>query len=612
MPPDRPDSPEPGERLTHCAECGAALAHDQRYCLHCGERRGPLPGPVAGCVSAIADPDPIIVIPASDEDAAAAGPVGWLPRPTVAALAVMSFLSFGVVTGSLTTPGGVASLARTLVLSLPASAPPTSTVSASSGSGSGGGGGGSAPASTAASAPATTQTQQTVTVSASTTSTSSTTGSGGLLNLPPIKHVFVIMLDGQGYTQSFGAPSSDPYLAKTLRDQGELINDYYGVASSPLANEIALISGQGPTEDTAQDCPVYTDIAATGKGADNQVLGNGCVYPEATTTLPDELTDNGDTWGAYIQGIDQGPAGQPTSCRYPTAGQPDPNQTVQADDPYVTWRNPFVYFGSLTGNTTECQQDDVGLTQLAKALKKVYTTPNFTYIAPDPCDDGSEEPCTPGAPAGMGPADTFLKTVVPEIEKSPAYKADGLIVITFDQAPQSGPDADDSSCCDQPTFPNLTGQPSGTGTTTTGTTTSATTTSGSSTTTGTTTGTSTTGTSTTATTTAGTTTTGTTTTTGSTSGAPTTTTTTTSPTTSTSTSSTTTTGTTGTPPGGGMVGALLLSQYVKANSEDTEDEFNDFSLLKTIEDLFQIKHLGYSNDSSLPEFDPSVFNASSQ
>ena len=40
------------------------------------------------------------------------------------------------------------------------------------------------------------------------------------------------------------------------------------------------------------------------------------------------------------------------------------------------------------------------------------------------------------------PLDGFLRSVVPEIEQSAAYKDNGLIAITFDEAPQSGPSAD--------------------------------------------------------------------------------------------------------------------------------------------------------------------------
>ena len=55
----------------------------------------------------------------------------------------------------------------------------------------------------------------------------------------------------------------------------------------------------------------------------------------------------------------------------------------------------------------------------------------------------------------MAGANRFLKSVVPEIKHSPAFKDGGLIAITFDQAPQTGPDADSSACCGPSSYPNL-------------------------------------------------------------------------------------------------------------------------------------------------------------
>ncbi len=98
------------------------------------------------------------------------------------------------------------------------------------------------------------------------------------------------------------------------------------------------------------------------------------------------------------------------------------------------------------------------LTQLATDLKSADSTPTLSYIVADPCHDGSDTPCAPHAKAGPAAADAFLKSVVPGILTSPAYKADGLIAITYDQAPQTGPNADTTSCCGNPkSYPNLIG-----------------------------------------------------------------------------------------------------------------------------------------------------------
>lgn len=59
----------------------------------------------------------------------------------------------------------------------------------------------------------------------------------------------------------------------------------------------------------------------------------------------------------------------------------------------------------------------------------------------------------------MAGAESFLETVVPEIESSPAYTVGGMIAITFAQAPQTGPAADQRSCCVTPEYPNLKADP---------------------------------------------------------------------------------------------------------------------------------------------------------
>jgi hypothetical protein len=354
------------------------------------------------------------------------------------------------------------------------------------------------------------------------------------------------MLSQEGYNETFSASSTDSYLNKTLPSQGELIPGYYAVAGSPLANEIALLSGQGPTQQTAANCPTYNPLTSTGTGYHGQVLGDGCVYPASTQTLMDQLTAAHKTWRAYIEGMT-------SSCSHPGLGTANPGP-ASTSQPYAAWTNPIVFFQSISSK--DCHADDVGLGQLKKDLKTESKTPSFSYIAPSPCDDGSATPCATGAAAGLGPADRFLQSVISEIKGSPAYKSGGLILVTADEAPQTGAGADSTSCCSQPTFPNL--PPPATPTTTTPTTTTGTTTTG------------------------------------------TTTTTTTDTTTTPTTSTTTTTPTTpGTPPGGGQVGLLLISKWVKPNDIDPIDTFNHFSLLKGIEELFGLKELGYAKVSGL-------------
>jgi phosphatidylinositol-3-phosphatase len=379
----------------------------------------------------------------------------------------------------------------------------------------------------------------------------------GSSTLPPVKHVFVIMLSDQPYASVFGPSSGAPYLAKTLERRGELLVRYYGVAHDELANEIALVSGQGPTPQTEVNCPTYADVAPATPGADGQVLGQGCVYPASTETLAGQLSAKHLTWRAYVEGASaeaDSAAGESQiggGCTHPTLGAADPtvDQTLPAAQTpagptadqaptayeatagtaYATFRNPFLYFHSVIDGSA-CTSDDVGIDRLTADLASAHGAPSLSYIVPSLCDDGDPTPCAPGRPAGLAPAESFLHRIVPRILASKSYKHGGLLVITVDQAPSSGVYADSSSCCDQPAFPALPPPPALPG------------------------------------------------------------------------------GGTARPTGGGQVGALLLSPYVKPGTT-SEETFNHFSLLRTIEDLFGLAHLGYAALPKVEAFGASVFNA---
>ena len=528
-----------------------------------------------------------------------------LPGPRAAAVAVMGMLAFGLTIGSLVGGTSVETLASAplIVVGLAHTTPASQVVQSAPGS-QDAGSAGAAPA--AATPAATAQQPAQVAAAPSTSPTPADTGTtpAGSSGLPPVKHVFLIVLSDRGFAHSFGAGAPSGYLGSGLRRQGELVQNYYGVAGAPLANEIALVSGQGPTAQTATDCPSFSRIAPAKRGPRGQVLGTGCVYPSGTKTLANQLTTAGHTWKAYVAGVG---AGARTACRVSRFGSRQAQ--VAGRSSYVAWRNPFLYFRSLTAGAA-CRQSEVGIGQLGKDVKSASTAPAFAYIIPPACATGGEAPCKAGASTGLAAANRFLKSVVPKIRRSAAYKDDGLIAITFDQAPQTGPNADPSACCSSPTvYPNLRRlttppavPPAAMGTDTSTSTTVATTTTGATTTT---TGTTSTGTTTTDTTTTdATTTTGTTTATAPATTTPATTTpATTTPATSLGAGETTPTG------GGGQVGLLLISRYVKPNSIDVVDYFNHFSLLASIENLFGMHRLGYAGIPGLPVFGLGVFNA---
>jgi hypothetical protein len=253
--------------------------------------------------------------------------------------------------------------------------------------------------------------------------------------LPPVKHLFLIVLGENSFEEAFGKTSAAPYLAQTLAEKGELLSNYYAVTKGNLANQIALLSGQGPTPETAANCPAYADITPGTVSVEGQVEGTGCVYPTATETLPGQLTEKKLKWKAYVE----------------DRAAPCAHEEGSLD--------PFVYFHSIV-DSPECAQNDVGLDRLATDLASAEKTPTLSYIVPNACHDGGEVPCEPNQPVGALEAEAFLQRVVPAIEASPAYKeGGGLIAITSTQARQTGATPDASSCCIAPKYPNLPADP---------------------------------------------------------------------------------------------------------------------------------------------------------
>jgi hypothetical protein len=242
----------------------------------------------------------------------------------------------------------------------------------------------------------------------------------------PVKHVFVISLTSPGYEQSLGAQSQMPYLSATLRPQGELLSNYTLLGEGALANGIAAVSGQPPNAATSAGCPTHEEFSSTTANSNGVLVGSGCVYPVETQTLADQLTLDKLSWRAYADGMVD-PSGKPANCVYPNPGEGSgPTQPGG----YAASQNPFVYFHSLL-DLGDCSENDLPLEQLSKDLGKADKTPSYSFIAPTPCNAGTAGQCPAGAPEGAASADAFLSTWVPKILASPAYKADGLLVVTF-------------------------------------------------------------------------------------------------------------------------------------------------------------------------------------
>ena len=289
--------------------------------------------------------------------------------------------------------------------------------------------------------------------------------------LPPIHHVFVITLENETSSATFGNPSADPYLAETLKGEGAYVPNYYGTGHESNDNYIAMVSGQAPNLQNQGDCQIYDQflgigplITGTGTPLDGQAPGTGCVFPTSVPDLATQLHDSGDTWKGYMEDMGNVPSRESAQCGHPTLDTQDKTQSAVAGDGYVSRHDPFVYFQSIIGDPTYCAAHVVPLGSsssnatagLVHDLKMADTTPDFSFIVPDVCDDGHDYPCTNENLHGgsaLGDIDVFLQQWVPIIQASPAYNQDGLIIITFDEA-AGPPNGDSSSCCNELPGPN--------------------------------------------------------------------------------------------------------------------------------------------------------------
>jgi phospholipase C len=368
--------------------------------------------------------------------------------------------------------------------------------------------------------------------SVASTGPSSTTVS---FKLSDIKHVFVIVLENESYSSTFGTPDDDPYLASTLVSEGALLTNFYGVGHDSLDNYVAMISGQPPTTDTQDDCPQFVSVTGS-LGPGGIETGDGCVYPPDVKTVASQLTSAGLTWKAYMQDMGNVPSRESAACGHPTVGSPDLTELAVSGDGYATRHDPFMYFSSIIDDQQSCDSHVVALgspsgqmpssaepkeTGLADDLRSIATTPNFSFITPNLCEDGHDFPCVnqPSGASAYADYDSFLETWVPLITSSPAFKSSGMLLVTFDEAETGA--AADASCCGERPGPAA-AEPGKNG------------------------------------------------------------------------------------PGGGIVGAVVLSPFVRPGTVSRTD-YNDFSLLATVEQIFGLTRLGEAATVT-STFGPDVFD----
>ena len=365
---------------------------------------------------------------------------------------------------------------------------------------------------------------------------------------PRIGHVFILVLENEGYHHTFGRASPATYL-NHLRSQGALASNYFATSHFSLGNYIALISGQAPNPATEYDCPQFTEFVSTGFTADGQAIGSGCVYPASVPTIAGQLEAAALSWKAYMEDMGNIPGRESAACGHPQIGTVDGTQVAAVGDQYAARHDPFVYFHSVI-DAPSCAQHVVTLGSLGPDLKAIATTPNYAFITPNLCHDGHDgghgSKCVDGEPGGLESADRFLRALVPQILSSQAFRRDGLLIITFDESDiEDDYDAssnairvtggDAAACCDEQPGPNLAAYRADAAI-----------------------------------------------------------------------ARTAINGPGLIGPGGGRIGAVMLSPFIKPGTL-SRVPYNHYALLRSVEDMFGLAHLGYAGQAGLAPFGTDIF-----
>jgi phosphatidylinositol-3-phosphatase len=251
--------------------------------------------------------------------------------------------------------------------------------------------------------------------------------------VPPLKHVFVIMMENTSYDALLSPGNLNTTFIQQLAADNGLATNYFGVTHVSLPNYIATTSGQtwGSNSDDVAQAPLF----------DHQ-------------NLVDQLEAAGVSWKAYMENL------------------PSPGDLVSQtpDGLYVRKHDPFLMYPDVYNNPARAG-NVVPLTQLSTDLA-TGNVPQFVWITPNICNDmhGGAASCPfPSSPTDPLQAalykdgDNFLRTWVGLITHSKAWTGHSAIFITWDEGgfedePPFGP-TDISPGPDSPILPTTPANP---------------------------------------------------------------------------------------------------------------------------------------------------------
>jgi hypothetical protein len=188
-------------------------------------------------------------------------------------------------------------------------------------------------------------------------------------------------MENQEYIDIVGSPTA-PYL-NTLITQNGLATNYFGITHPSEPNYFALFSGstQGVTDDGVYDL-------------------NGA-------NLADQLEAKGRTWRVFAENV-------PTNCFTGVLGM----NREDGVGLYARKHNPAISFTDISKVPSRC----ANITDLTHFDP---TAADFSLIVPNLCHDMHD--------CSVADGDKFLQGWVPKILASPAWQANAVLFITWDE-----------------------------------------------------------------------------------------------------------------------------------------------------------------------------------
>jgi len=207
--------------------------------------------------------------------------------------------------------------------------------------------------------------------------------------VPSFSHVFVIVMENHEYDSVIGNPAA-PYTNGLVTSYG-LATNYFAASHPSLPNYLALTAGS--TFGIASDCTT-------------------CFV--SATNIADQVEGSGRSWKAYMEDM-------PVPCyRGASSGN------------YAMKHDPFMYYNDIRNNAARCAAHVAPFTQFWVDMS-TGVVPAFVWITPNMCND------THDCPVGTG--DAWLRSVVPTITHSAAFRNGGVLFITWDEGASS------AGCC---------------------------------------------------------------------------------------------------------------------------------------------------------------------